>query len=42
MAIFASLNELIELAQGQYLARIDANDICHPDRLDFSYETQTS
>lgn len=28
----ATLNELIELAKGKYVARMDADDICEPDR----------
>ena len=29
----ARLNQLTELASGDYLARMDGDDICHPDRL---------
>src|SRR6056297_1948383 len=28
----ASLNQLIESSGGEFLARMDADDICHPDR----------
>jgi glycosyltransferase involved in cell wall biosynthesis len=33
-----SLNKGIELAQGKYIARIDADDLCEPHRLQKQYE----
>ena len=30
--LVASLNEMIEQAQGEFLARMDADDVAHPDR----------
>lgn len=30
----ATLNELISLSNSEYIARMDADDICHPDRLE--------
>ena len=32
------LNELIDLARGPYIARMDADDITHPDRLAVQHE----
>lgn len=31
--LVATLNAGLELARGRYLARMDADDLCHPDRL---------
>jgi glycosyltransferase involved in cell wall biosynthesis len=36
--LVATLNELISLARGRYLARMDADDRCHPDRLARQFE----
>jgi glycosyltransferase involved in cell wall biosynthesis len=33
IGLIASLNNGIRLATGKYIARMDADDICHPDRL---------
>ena len=38
----ASLNKAIELAEGKYTARMDADDICMPDRLEKQYEFMES
>jgi glycosyltransferase involved in cell wall biosynthesis len=35
----ARLNEAIDLARGQYLARMDADDVAYPERLDRQVET---
>jgi glycosyltransferase involved in cell wall biosynthesis len=32
------LNEGLKLAQGKYIARMDADDIAHPKRLQLQYE----
>ena len=32
LGIAGSLNKGIELSQGQYIARMDADDVCYPDR----------
>ena len=34
----SSLNKALELAQGKYIARMDADDICMPDRLQKQYD----
>lgn len=34
----SSLNKAIELAQGKYIARMDADDICLPERLEKQYK----
>ena len=34
----SSLNKAIELAKGKYIARMDADDICLPERLEKQYE----
>lgn len=34
----ASLNKAISLCEGKYIARMDADDICLPDRLEKQYE----
>ena len=34
----ASLNKAISLSQGKYIARMDADDICLPDRLEKQYK----
>ena len=33
-----SLNEGIKIARGKYIVRMDADDICYPNRLDIQYE----
>lgn len=34
LGVAGALNRGIELARGRYLARMDADDICHPERLE--------
>ena len=34
----ASLNKAISFAQGKYIARMDADDICLPERLEKQYD----
>ena len=34
LRLAGSLNRGINLARGKYIARMDADDICHPDRLE--------
>lgn len=38
MKLIATLNKGIELAQGKYIARMDADDICLPTRLEKQYQ----
>ena len=38
----SSLNKAIDLAKGKYIARMDADDICLPDRLKKQYEFMES
>ncbi len=38
----SSLNKAIDLARGKYIARMDADDICLPDRLKKQYEFMES
>lgn len=35
--VSATLNHGLQLAKGKYIARMDADDICFPDRLEFQY-----
>ncbi|WP_417336318.1 glycosyltransferase family 2 protein [Halobacteriovorax marinus] len=36
--LIASLNEAVEVSKGQYIARMDADDICHTNRLEKQIE----
>ena len=38
----SSLNKAISLAKGKYVARMDADDICLPDRLEKQYDFMES
>src|SRR4051794_15571169 len=38
MRLIATLNKGIELAKGEYIARMDADDICLPTRLEKQYK----
>ena len=38
----SSLNKAISLAEGKYIARMDADDICMPDRLEKQYDFMES
>lgn len=33
LGLISSLNKGLDLAQGQYIARMDCDDVCHPERL---------